>query len=88
MVLLSKIDGQLRRWWRGRCRRRNVLAAQKVNVGIVFNNMLSAEEAVHYMARNGIPEAVALRVLDHAQHRRKDDVRPRPASQPPDASDD
>ena len=40
------------------------------------------------MARNGIPEAVALRVLDHAQHRRKDDVRPRPASQPPDASDD
>ncbi len=59
-----------------------MLAAQKINVGIVFHNMLSAEEANHYMAKNGIPEAVATRVLDHARHRRKNDVHPRLVDQP------
>jgi hypothetical protein len=75
-VLLSKISGRLRKLWRGHCRRSNVLSAQKVNVGIIFNNMLSCEEAVQYMSKNGIPEAVASRVLDHSKQRRKSDVRP------------
>ena len=38
--------------------------------------MLSCEEAVQYMSKNGIPEAVASRVLDHSKQRRKSDVRP------------
>jgi len=75
-VLLSKLHGRLRKLWRGHCRRSNVLNAQKVNVGIVFNNMLGCEEAVLYMSKNGIPDAVAARVLDHARQRRKNDVRP------------
>ena len=74
--MLSKLNGRLRQLWRGHCRRSNVLTSQKVNVGIIFNNMLGCEEAVQYMAKNGIPEAVTSRVLDHARQRRKNDVPP------------
>lgn len=76
VVLISKLNGRLRNLWRGHCRRRNVLSAQKVNVAIIFNNMLGCEEAIQYMARNGIPDDVASRTLDHAQQRRKNDVSP------------
>jgi len=74
--MLSKINSRWRKLWRGHCRRSNVLDAQKVNVGIVFNNMLGGEEAALYLSKNGIPEAVTSRVLDHTRQRRKNDVPP------------
>lgn len=44
-------------------RRTDHLMAQRVDVAIVFRDMLGPEDAAAYMARNGIPDSVARRVL-------------------------
>jgi hypothetical protein len=44
-------------------RRQDQLTARRVEVAIVFKEMLSVEDAAIYMAENGIPAHVAIRVL-------------------------
>lgn len=46
-----------------RMRRTDHLMAQRVDVAIVFRDMLGPEDAAAYMAQNGIPDSVAQRVL-------------------------
>lgn len=50
--------------------RRDHLTAQKVEVGLVFQKMLSTEEAQAYLLRNGVPGPVIARVLQHPAQRR------------------
>jgi hypothetical protein len=50
--------------------RKDHLTAQKVEVALVFQQMLSTAEAQVYLARNGVPEAVIERVLFHPELRR------------------
>jgi hypothetical protein len=44
-------------------RRTDHLMAQKVDVAIVFRDMLGPVDATHYMAKNGMPAHVIERVL-------------------------
>lgn len=53
--------------------RRDELTAQRVEVAIVFLKMLGAEDAARYMAENGIPAAVAARILDPQAVQRQGD---------------
>ena len=46
------------------CRRKDPLIAAKVEVGRIFKDMLSVEDAAVYMASNGIPPDVSERVLN------------------------
>ena len=50
--------------------RKDHLTAQKVEVALVFQQMLSTAEAQVYLARNGVAEAVVDRVLFHPELRR------------------
>jgi hypothetical protein len=50
--------------------RPDILTAQKVEVGIVFQSMLSTREAAQYLAANEVPIDVAVRVLTQAHLRR------------------
>lgn len=52
------------------CRRKDSLTAAKVEVGLVFNDMLSVEDAAVYLASNDIAEHVTQRVLAHPGDRR------------------
>lgn len=48
------------------CRRKDPLVAAKVEVGRIFKDMLSVEDAAVYMASNSIPPEVSERVLKSA----------------------
>lgn len=50
--------------------RKDHLTAQKVEVALVFQQMLSTVEAQAYLVRNGVPAAVIERVLHQPQSRR------------------
>lgn len=50
--------------------RKDHLTAQKVEVALVFQQMLSTPEAQVYLARNGVATAVIDRVLFHPELRR------------------
>ena len=50
--------------------RKDHLMAQKVEVALVFQQMLSTAEAHAYLARNGFPDDVIERVLFHPELRR------------------
>lgn len=57
--------------------RRDILSAQKVEVGIVYQTMLGHVAAAEYLVTHGIPLHVALRVLLYPDRRRT--FRPAPA---------
>lgn len=46
------------------------LTAQRVEVGMIFLEMLGAEDAADYMLANAVPADVVARVLGHPQRRR------------------
>lgn len=46
------------------------LTAQRVEVGMIFLEMLGAEDAAEYMLANAVPADVVARVLAHPQRRR------------------
>lgn len=50
--------------------RKDHLTAQKVEVALVFQQMLSTAEAQVYLARNGVAASVIERVLFHPEMRR------------------
>jgi hypothetical protein len=50
--------------------RKDHLTAQKVEVALVFQQMLSTAEAEVYLARNGVCASVIERVLFHPELRR------------------
>ena len=50
--------------------RKDHLTAQKIEVALVFQQMLSTAEAQAYLAHNGVSGAVSDRVLFHPQLRR------------------
>lgn len=50
--------------------RKDHLTAQKVEVALVFQEMLSTAEAEGYLARNGVSACVIERVLFHPELRR------------------
>jgi hypothetical protein len=50
--------------------RKDHLTAQKVEVALVFQQMLSTAEAQAYLVRNGVAESVIERVLFHPEMRR------------------
>lgn len=50
--------------------RKDHLTAQKVEVALVFQQMLSTAEAEAYLARNGVAAEVIARVLFHPEARR------------------
>lgn len=54
------------------CRRRDRITAQKLDVGLVFYQMLGFDDAMQYLAMNNIPKALGMRVLTLAEHRRPD----------------
>lgn len=58
-----------------RRRRTDALTAQKIDVAIIFQDMLGTLVAAQYLHENGISLSVALRVLVHA--RRKDPSPPK-----------
>lgn len=58
-----------------RRRRIDALTAQKIDVAIIFQEMLGTAVAAKYLRTNGVPLSVALRVLIHA--RRKDPSPPK-----------
>jgi len=45
------------------CARKDVLTAQKIDVGLIFQAMLGTIFAAEYLRQNGIPLETALRVL-------------------------
>ena len=49
------------------CRRKDPLIAAKVEVGRIFRDMLSVEDAAVYLASNNIPPDVSERVLYSAR---------------------
>lgn len=53
--------------------RKDILTAQHVEVGIVFDKMLSREDALAYFTRVGVPAHVIRRVLDDMTSRRPGD---------------
>jgi hypothetical protein len=54
--------------------RKDHLTAQKVEVALVFQQMLSTEEAHSYLAGNGVSDAVIARVLYQPALRRRYDT--------------
>ena len=50
--------------------RRNRLTAQRVEVGMIFLDMLGAADAADYMLANDVPSEVVARVLAYPQRRR------------------
>jgi hypothetical protein len=50
--------------------RKDRLTAQKVEVALVFQQMLGRAEAEGYLVSNGVPEPVIERVLLHPERRR------------------
>ena len=49
------------------CERRDHLTAQKVAVGIIFQEMLDTATAASYLAQNKVPLDTALRVLTRSR---------------------
>lgn len=45
------------------CLRQDVLTAQKIDVGVIFQEMLDTATAAAYLAKNKVPMYIALRVL-------------------------
>ena len=45
------------------CLRQDGLTAQKIDVGVIFQEMLGTSTAADYLAKNKVPIDVALRVL-------------------------
>lgn len=45
------------------CLRQDGLTAQKVDVGVIFQEMLGTATAAAYLAKNNVPMHIALRVL-------------------------
>ncbi len=54
--------------------RSNTLTAQRVQVGIIFLEMLGAADAAEYMLANAVPAAVVARVLAYPLRRRNADA--------------
>lgn len=54
------------------CRRRDHLTAQRVDVGLVFLEMLGAPDAADYLAKYKIPGEVSDRILINAGVRQRD----------------
>jgi hypothetical protein len=50
--------------------RSDKLTAQRVEVGMIFLDMLGAADAAEYMLANAVPPAVVARVLAYPQRRR------------------
>lgn len=48
----------------------DVVTAQRVEVGLIFQAMLGSADALDYMLKNGVPQAVAQRVLSQPLRRR------------------
>lgn len=61
-------------------KRKDQLTAQRVEVGLVFQQMLSTDDAAEYMVSNRVPEDVIKRVLDDPTDRRKENCLERRAS--------
>jgi hypothetical protein len=61
-------------------KRKDQLTAQRVEVGLVFQKMLSTDDAAEYMVSNRVPEEVIKRVLDDPTDRRKTNCLERRAS--------
>lgn len=55
--------------------RKDSLTAQRVEVGLVFQQMLGTDEAAEYMRTNHIPGDVIKRVLDTPADRRQADYK-------------
>ncbi|MES2347305.1 MAG: hypothetical protein V4641_07015 [Pseudomonadota bacterium] len=55
------------------CRRRDRLTAQRIDVGLVFLEMLGATDAAEYLAQSRVPDRIAERVLVGAGRRRDGD---------------
>lgn len=53
----------------GHPRRIDALTAQKIDVAIIFQEMLGTAVAAKYLQTNGVALAVALRVLVHARRK-------------------
>lgn len=56
--------------------RQNTLISQRVEVALVYRSMLGMEEALAYLQRENVPEAVALRVLGDDQTRSRAETPP------------
>ncbi len=54
------------------CARQDDLTAQKVEVGIIFQEMLDTATAAAYLAKNKVPIATALRVLTGSRRKKND----------------
>ena len=52
-----------------RRKRIDALTAQKIDVAIIFQDMLGTAVAAEYLHENGIPLSVALRVLIHVRRK-------------------
>ena len=52
------------------CARQDDLTAQKVEVGIIFQEMLDTAAAAAYLAKNKVPIATALRVLTGSRRKK------------------
>nr|WP_314631948.1 hypothetical protein [uncultured Janthinobacterium sp.] len=48
------------------------MTAQKVEVGIIFQEMLDTATAAAYLAKNKVPIATALRVLTGSRRKKND----------------
>ena len=56
------------------CARQDDLTAQKVEVGIIFQEMLDTATATAYLAKNEVPIATALRVLTRSRRKKSGGV--------------
>ncbi|MFS2003901.1 hypothetical protein ACEN9F_09775 [Duganella sp. CT11-25] len=54
------------------CRRRDRLTAQRIDVSLVFLEMLGAADASEYLARCEVPAGISSRVLVDGRGRRRD----------------
>ncbi|WP_436485143.1 hypothetical protein [Janthinobacterium sp. RT4P48] len=52
------------------CTRHDDLTAQKVEVGIIFQEMLDTAAAAAYLAKNKVPISTALRVLTGSRRKK------------------
>jgi hypothetical protein len=57
---------------RQQCRRRDVLTAQRIEVGLVFLEMLGLDDAKEYYERIGLPPQLFRRILEAKADRRLD----------------
>jgi len=57
------------------CARQDDLTAQKVEVGIIFQEMLDTATAAAYLAKNKVPIATALRVLTGSRRKKAECAR-------------